>query len=158
MAAIAAGISPQRLIIVRPANQADMIWAADQALRNEAVSVVWMRAAVLDDRDARRLQLAAEVGRSLGLLVRPRSALGQPSWAEVRLAVRGLAHPDGQTRFLEVRLVRCRGGQSGTSMILAIDPAGRISDASSHRKTAAVPLVAQLAHPKVARFERRRRA
>lgn len=153
LAAVAAGIPLDRIIIVRPTSLADGLWAADQALRNPAVSAVWGRLPTLDDRQARRLQLAAETGRTLGLWLRPGRALSEPSWAEVRWFVHGLETEHsmetggGSSRYLETRLVRCRGGRSGTSVTLEIDSSGKVHHVPSKRKTAAVPLVAQLADP-----------
>jgi hypothetical protein len=150
-AAAAAGIPLDQIIIVRPACRADGLWAADQALRSPAVSVVWGPLTTIDDREARRLQLAAETGGTLGLWLRPPAALHEPSWADVRWFVRGLGIVDASRstsrRRLESRLVRCRGGQSGASVTLEIDSSGCVHHVPNERKTAAVPLVAQLAHP-----------
>lgn len=174
-AAIAAGIPAEQIILVRVSGRSDFVWAADQALRSPAVAVVWGFLETLDDRDARRLQLAAETGRSTAMFVRPKRALREPSWAEVRWHVRGLpatpGHDAGVRRFeegerdlgerrLQARLVRCRGGRSGGSVILRIDSAGRLhhETASNSRQAAALPLVAQLAHPAAANRALRRRA
>lgn len=174
-ASIAAGIPAERTIVVRPPSSADFLWAADQALRSRAVAVVWGVIDRIDDRNARRLQLAAEMGNSLGLFVRPRAALSEPSWAEVRWHVRGLPSRPAEpaelcgaraaaARRIEARLVRCRGGRSGGSVVLAIDSAGQLHlerdlhHGSLSTKTAALPLAAQLARPAAAQLNRRRRA
>lgn len=83
-------ISLQRVIWVRPQSQADAVWATDQALRTTAVAAVVADLDVLDERDARRLQLAAERGGGVGLLLRNLSARRMPSWAEVQWVVRSL--------------------------------------------------------------------
>ncbi len=74
-AAVRLGIAPGQLLVVRAEQRADHDWALDQALRCPAVAAVlaWPEspAGRLDDRTFRRLQLAAEAGGSLGLLVRP---------------------------------------------------------------------------------------
>ncbi len=94
-AADALGIPAGRIVWVRPRRHADAVWAIDQALRCESVAVVWASVgARLDDRDARRFQLAAEMGRTPGLLVRPAVVRRQPSFAEVRFAVAAQAIPD----------------------------------------------------------------
>lgn len=174
-ASIAAGIPAERTIVVRPSSGADFLWAADQALRSRAVAVVWGVIDRIDDRDARRLQLAAEAGNSLGLFIRPRTALSEPSWAEVRWHVRGLPSREAEpaercgmrgaaaVRRIEARLVRCRGGRSGGSVMLVIDSAGQLHlerdlrHGSLSTKTAALPLAAQLARPAAAQLDRRRR-
>lgn len=178
LAAMAAGLSLERLLIVQPANLADGLWAADQALRNPAVSVVWGVLPVLDDRQARRLQLAAEIGETMGLWLRPAKALSEPSWADVRWFVRGVQKPaevqakqnqaihttnsqmnhSDASRYLETRLVRCRGGRPGTSLTLRIDSSGKVHHVQSKRQTAAMPLVAQLAAPAAAAAAARERS
>ena len=97
LAAVAQGIEPARLIVVHPGNKADHAWALDQALRCPAVAAVvaWPESldGKLDGRTFRRLQLAAEQGGGLGLLIRPESVRCQPSWADVRLLVEPLPSP-----------------------------------------------------------------
>jgi hypothetical protein len=87
-AAVGWGIDPTRLIVVRPRTPRDEIWAAVQSLRSPVVAAMWTMIDRLDSRNFRRLQLAAEAGRALGVLVRGASARGQPSWADVRLGVK----------------------------------------------------------------------
>lgn len=109
-AAARAGIDLDRLIVVRIPAAADLLWALDQTLRCPAVAatLAWVRK--LDGRSFRRMQLAAEEGGGLGLLLRPAYAESEPSWAEVRLRVTPLPAPDSHTcRQLEVELLRCRG-------------------------------------------------
>jgi hypothetical protein len=84
-AAAAWGIDLDRLVVVRPRNVRDELWAAVQSLRSPAVAAVWGAIDRLESRAFRRLQLAAQAGRTLGLLLRPASVRGQPSWADVQL-------------------------------------------------------------------------
>jgi len=86
-AAAAWGIELSRLILLRPANQQDALWALDQALRCPGVGAVWAACDRLDVRALRRLQLAAETGGTLGLLFRPDRLQGQPTWADVQWRV-----------------------------------------------------------------------
>jgi hypothetical protein len=81
------GIDLDRLIMVRPRSARDELWAVVQSLRSPAVAAVWGMIDRLDSRAFRRLQLAAQAGRTLGLFLRPPSARGQPSWADVRLMI-----------------------------------------------------------------------
>jgi len=117
LAAVAQGIEPARLIVVHPGNKADHTWALDQALRCPAVAAVvaWPESldGKLDGRTFRRLQLAAEQGGGLGLLIRPESVRSQPSWADVRLLVEPLPSksPYGRPRRMRIVLLRCRGGR-----------------------------------------------
>ncbi|MBX3420106.1 MAG: hypothetical protein KF752_00980 [Pirellulaceae bacterium] len=121
-------IDLQQVIWVRPQSMADAIWATDQALRNPAVAAVVADLETLDARQARRLQLAAQRGGGLGLLLRGLSARRLPSWAEVQWIVRSLLPPSVQTntaalaspplRRLEVVLARLRGGTAGARLLL----------------------------------------
>ncbi len=111
------GIDLAKVIFVRPQSQADALWAVDQALRTSAVAAVFAELERIDERSARRLQLAAESAGGLALLVRSSAARRQPSWAEVQWLVRSQAN-----RRWHVQLVRARGGQTGRSTLLELDP------------------------------------
>src|SRR4051812_38727051 len=136
-AAAAWGVDLDRLIVVRPRTTRDELWAAVQALRSPVVAALWANIDRLDSRAFRRLQLAAEVGRTLGVLVRPPAARGQPTWAEVRFEVRLLStvrsplqsHHGQRTtsnaRPLQVRLTHCHTGRAGGSALLEIDDLAR---------------------------------
>jgi protein ImuA len=136
-AAARAGIDLERLIVVQAATSADEQWALDQALRCPAVAAAWAWPERLDGRTFRRLQLAAEEGRSLGLLVRSERARHEPSWAEVRIWVEPLPalSPD-ERRRLRVELLHCRGGGEGTWVELEIDDATRTVHLASGVETA----------------------
>ena len=136
-AAVRLGIDSGSLIIVQAANQSDNLWALDQALRCPGVAGVLAWPEKLDGRTFRRLQLAAEQGGGLGLLVRPQGARHEPSWAAVRLAIEPLpAVALHAPRRLKVELLRSRGGASGGSVEVEID-----------HETHPLYLVSPLAHP-----------
>ena len=84
----------ERVILVYPRDSREELWAWEQALRAPGVAAVWGWVEQLDDRAFRRWQLAAEQSGGLGLLVRPATARGQPSWA----AVRWWVEPAGRRR------------------------------------------------------------
>jgi hypothetical protein len=96
-AAARLGIEPESLIVVQAGSQADEHWALDQALRSPGVAAVLAWPERLDGRTFRRLQLAAEEGGGLGLLIRPLVARQEPSWADVRLLVEPLPATSGAT-------------------------------------------------------------
>ena len=80
-------VNLRNLVVLRPTTKSDELWALDQSLRCPAVAAVWSWLPCLDSRDFRRLQLAAEQGGTLGLLLRPATVRGQPSWSGVQLLV-----------------------------------------------------------------------
>lgn len=88
--AAALGIALDRLMIVTPESKKDLYWALDQVLRCPAVGAVWSCMSKVSSREFRRLQLAAEAGRALGVLVRERKFARSPTWAHVRLQISSL--------------------------------------------------------------------
>ncbi|MCA9073183.1 MAG: hypothetical protein KDA84_29875 [Planctomycetaceae bacterium] len=93
------GGDPSAWIFLRGRRALDSLWSLEQALRCEAVSLVWSVVPHLTPVAFRRLQLAVESSGTIGFLVRPPTALGQPSWADVRLAVRPRPTKNESPRF-----------------------------------------------------------
>ena len=121
-AAIRLGIGTAGMIVVQAASQADNLWALDQALRCPGVAAALAWPEKLDGRTFRRLQLAAEQGGGLGFLVRPERVRGEPSWADVRLAVEPLpATGPHAPRRLAIELLHSRGGANGKRVEMEID-------------------------------------
>ena len=131
--AVRLGIDPEHMIVVQPDGRKDSAWALDQALRCSAPAAVLGWPEKLDGRTFRRLQLAAEIGGGLGLLIRPQTARAEPSWADVRLLVEPVTSP-GDAWVMNVQLLHCRGARSGGSIRVEIDD-----------ETSAVHPLAQLA-------------
>ncbi len=129
------GIPLERVIALRPANHADAIWGLAQVLRCPAVGAVIAEVGTLDDRVARKLQLAAEQGGGLGIFLRDaRSARAQPSWADVQWLVRSSAqeniahhfetqHQD--IRWFNLELARCSGGRAGARLTVGVNGHGQ---------------------------------
>lgn len=149
-AAVALRNDLNNMIVVHPANEQDEQWSIDQALRCEHVGAVLAWPQQISDLVFRRWQLAAERGGTLGLLVRPASALGQPSWAALRMAVTPRPHSapvaadDRRLRpwRLEVELVRCRGLALGRqeNITVEVDPvSGEIHEARPRHLAAELP-------------------
>ena len=117
-AAAQMGLELDRLVLVRPRCEAEAVWAAEESLRSPGVGVVlvpWLWG--MDHRQSRRLQLAAEAGGGVGLVVRSVRARGRISSAAVRLLVEPAPSEPGvpihQGRWVErwsVQVLRCRGG------------------------------------------------
>lgn len=176
-AAAALGVPAERIVWCRPRSRADTVWAIDQALRCRSVAAVWGTVgAWLDDRDARRLQLAAEAGATSGMILRPPAVRGRPTFAETRLHV-GLGSSlrgqcGGGPWSMKVTLDRCRGGNPGNSAWVTINHRGQLQSIANrgqasrpievdHHETAARHLASQLADPTLAKSSarvRRRRA
>jgi protein ImuA len=173
-AAVALGVPAERIILVRPTRHADVVWAIDQSLRCQSVAAVWAHVGPnLDDRDARRFQLAAEAGCTPGLFIRPAAVRRRPSFADVRFHVANparpanIASPSPLGRSMQLTLDRCRGGTVGHSVWIQVDDQARIlplthvTHQRSHHETAAVRLASELANPATSaqqQTKRRRRA
>lgn len=104
-AAAALGIELQRLLVVLPPQPQEITWCLDQALRCPGVAAVWAPLTRLDQRTFRRLQLAAESGGTLGLLLRPARIRGRPTWASWQL----LVEPRPSANSWRLRVERLRG-------------------------------------------------
>jgi len=106
------GVNLERVLVVRgsvaPAGAAPL-WAFEQTLGSGAsdVALAW---AVRDPRarEIRRLQLAAERGKALGVLFRPQRAARQSSPAILRMVVE--SRPTG----VRLTLLKSRGGARGS--------------------------------------------
>jgi len=117
------GIDFERVTVVRPGSRADVLWTLEQALRCAGVSGVVCPLEQVNDREFRRLQLAAEAGDNFGMLLRPSRMCGRSSWADLRLEVSPLSgnvsepgdcpHFVSGGRRLRVELLHCRQGTAG---------------------------------------------
>lgn len=139
-AAAACGIETSQVIIVRPANEKEELWALDQAVRCQDVAAVLAWPHQIDGHLFRRLQLAAERSGCLGLFVRSAAAVQERSWANTRMLVSPQVSRSGWR--LSVELLRCGGSFERKVVELEVhDQTGEIREAHpSH-------LATQLAHP-----------
>jgi cell division inhibitor SulA/protein ImuA len=101
----AAGLDLSRLLLIQPRCKSDVLWAAEQALRQARQSpvLIWMDAC--SGKALRRLQLAAAAGESLGVIVRPMRYAQTPSPAALRLTV------SRQDAELCVNILKVRGAR-----------------------------------------------
>ena len=120
-AAVRLGIEPARLLVVQPSGGADELWALDQSLRASGVAAAMAWLERLGSHDFRRLQLAAESRRVLGLLIRPGQARSEPSWADVRLQVEPLPSASAAGRRVRIDLLRSRRGIARGTVELEIN-------------------------------------
>ena len=107
-AAVGWGLPQNQLVVVRPKNDSDEIWALTQILRCRHVAAVLCYRNHYEPFAFRRLQLAAETGQTVGCLIRSREMESLPSWANVRLLVSAcIAEPNAREgtrdRCLKVR-------------------------------------------------------
>jgi protein ImuA len=116
------GIDLDRTVFVRPRTVGEAMLALGQALRCSAIGAALGEVERLSDRDGRRLQLAAESGGTLGVLIRPLASLGAPSFATVRLRVAPMPWA-GALRRMRVEVLRCRGGHEGKTLGMEVDSA-----------------------------------
>lgn len=134
----AAGIDTSRVLRIYPRDASESLWAVEQALASGTCGAVLAWPRRCDPRSLRRLQLAAERGRSLGLLFRSEAAIGQASPAALRLNLRGVREETPQRRT-QVRLVKRRGG-GPTALDLSLGAPGEGSSAAAGRSGTQQPL------------------
>jgi cell division inhibitor SulA/protein ImuA len=92
------GINLSRLLIVRPKDDTEVLWAAEQALSSGTCRAVLLWPKILHDQDSRRLQLAAEKGASWAVALRSHAARYEPSAAALRIKM----HADQDGTHLEI--------------------------------------------------------
>jgi len=112
------GLSAAGLVLVRAPRPADALWAAEEGLRCPAIAAVLLVNATPDLTAARRLQLAAETGGGIGLLLRDDDANPGPTAALTRWRLSARAATDASPHHLgepawDISLLRARGGRPG---------------------------------------------
>lgn len=103
------GIALDRVAVVGGARP---LWALEQALGSGACDVALAWARQPKAREIRRLQLAAERGRTLGVLFRPRRAAREASAAVLRLSLEPI------TAGVRITLLKGRGVMRGAVDLL----------------------------------------
>lgn len=107
------GLDHRRLTMAWARRPQDRLWAFEDALRTPGFGAVIAEIDQADLTETRRLQLAAENGNGLGLLVRRDAS---PSAALTRWRVEA-ALSDGRSPRWSVALERCRGGQPASWLV-----------------------------------------
>lgn len=130
------GLPLDRLIVVGARQAMDVLWTCEQALRCRAIAALIVPLGELDPYLSRRLQLAAEAGGGIGLLLRqPRESNGleahrtgpQPqhencgiggrTFAASRLLIEPMPAPPRERR-VRVRVLRLREAPPGAVVTL----------------------------------------
>lgn len=130
-----AGLAPDRLLVAEPGRDADVLAVMEEGLRHGALAAVVGEIGRAGLTETRRLQLAAEEGGTMALLLRrwrkddpliePSSALTRwriGSAPSTPLPVPGL----GRARW-HVELARQRGGPGFSLLLEASDAQGRLA-------------------------------
>ncbi|MDA0680068.1 MAG: translesion DNA synthesis-associated protein ImuA [Proteobacteria bacterium] len=99
------GVNLSRILIVRPRQAKEVLWAAEQALSSGNCAAVLLWPDAFDDAASRRLQLAAEAGQSWAIAFRSLKALTQSSAAALRIR---LSAGDKGT---DLGILKSRGGR-----------------------------------------------
>jgi hypothetical protein len=137
-AVAAARIPIEKLFLLHPKTQADQSWAIAECMRCRGVGVTIAQVSKLSRIEARRLQLAAEKGGGIGLLLRPMDRNASIYAA----ATRWLVAPARGLRTVQrwkVQLIHAHGGRvTGQPVIL-----------EHHRETNTVRVAEQLADRQV---------
>ncbi|RMF80147.1 MAG: hypothetical protein D6744_08475, partial [Planctomycetota bacterium] len=125
-AAARLGVPLSRLLLIRTGRRAAEIqWVCEQALRCGAIAAVIAPAAHLDAYASRRLQLAAETGGGLGLLLRNEPAHGH-TFAASRLRVEPASSP-GARPAVRIVVLKVREGRPASPFVIDLaDDAERL--------------------------------
>jgi protein ImuA len=132
-----AGLSPERLLYAEANDDAELLALMEEGLRHRGLGAVIGEVKRASMANTRRLQLAAEGGRTIGLLMKRHAReggdpLAVPSAAVTRwriaaapstpLPVAGIGRPRWR-----VELARQRGGESHQWTLEACDETGRLA-------------------------------
>jgi hypothetical protein len=111
----ALGVNLSRLIVVRARSDGESLWAAERCLRSGTCAAVIAWPGPGSERAVRRLQLAAEEGKSFGVVFGPTRNAAHPSAAPLRIH---LATSRGR---LELQILKRRGGGWAPPLSLQLD-------------------------------------
>jgi cell division inhibitor SulA/protein ImuA len=107
------GVVLERLLVVRASaarqrrGRPHGLWAFEQSLGSGACDIAMAWAKRPRAKEVRRLQLAAERGRALGVLFRPQQAARESSYATLRMTIEPSAHG------VRITLLKSKGGVRG---------------------------------------------
>ncbi|MFT6578969.1 MAG: cell division inhibitor SulA [Zhongshania sp.] len=108
------GLPANKLLLVRPKTLADQLWATEELLRSGAYAAVlsWFSKANLNDRQLRRLHIAAQEGHCWHIHFRPADLVQQISPAPLRLKL------SAANQALQIHIIKQQGGHAGQQIRL----------------------------------------
>ena len=116
----AMGIDLKQLYLLHPPSPADETWAIAECLRCKGVGAVVAAPQFLSRVEARRLQLAAETGGCVGLLLRPAGKRSMHYAATTRWLV-APARGERSVQRWRIQLLHGHGGRVGETVFLECD-------------------------------------
>ncbi|MBM3970900.1 MAG: hypothetical protein FJ302_13730 [Planctomycetes bacterium] len=121
-AAMSFAVDLNKTVFIRPEQPLDALWSLEQTLRTRGIGAVVCDVDKLSSQACRRLQLAAETGGGLGILLRPAMARRQPSFAEYRFLVQPLPNTSDAavSRRWRVELLRARRQFAQRSIVVEL--------------------------------------
>ena len=106
------GLSLDRTVVLQPTQVRDEFWAVTESLRCKGVAACIAPVNLLSRVQARRLQLAAERGGGIGILLRPASAMHSSYAAATRWLIRP-AQGERNIQRWSIELTHGHGGRVG---------------------------------------------
>ncbi|ANK82716.1 MAG: hypothetical protein TEF_19380 [Rhizobiales bacterium NRL2] len=113
------GVDPARVLFVTAKRERDAQWAMEEALASGAVAAAVAETPAIGMTETRRLQLAAQKGKAMGLLLRGPAGDRAPGAALTRWRAEPLVPPESAGEMplpgplhLHLSLWRCRGGRA----------------------------------------------
>lgn len=118
-AAAALGLPLDRLLLVQPSDERQALWVTTESLRCRGVGACVAPVTRLPMLHARRLQLAAERGGGVGLLLRPAQAVSRPYAAKTRWLIKP-AQGERSVQRSVVRMIHGHGGRVDQDVLLEV--------------------------------------
>jgi protein ImuA len=126
----AAGIDLRRLLLLRCQSRLEQLWALAECMACRGIGATVANVNRLSQVEARRLQLAAERGGGVGILLRPWAPGNTaPYAAATRWLVQPAPGDEGSQRW-QIQLLHGHGGRTGQVLLLEINRETRAVRAS----------------------------
>ncbi len=117
----AMGVRAERVVVLRAGKRLEQLWAMAECLRCPGVGATVGIVEKLNQIEARRLQLAAEKGGGIGILMRPHVPGISGIYAAATRWLVQAARGDQQTQRWSLQLLHGHGGQVGKVLLLEVN-------------------------------------